>query len=47
MNFGDKFDTALVANRRGKVADAVYAHVVTNALIALAVLLFDRWSLWS
>lgn len=27
--------------------DAVGAHVVANALIAWAVLVGDRWSLWS
>ncbi len=33
--------------RRGRVADAVYAHMTTNALIAAYVLWSGRWSMWS
>ncbi len=32
--------------RRGRVADAVIAHATTNALIAAAVLMIGKWSLW-
>lgn len=32
--------------RRGRIADAVVAHAVANALIAVAVLGFGRWDLW-
>ena len=32
---------------RGKLSDAVAAHLTTNGLIALAVLMFQQWSLWS
>jgi exosortase E/protease (VPEID-CTERM system) len=38
---------ALIARRRGKLCDAVFAHAVTNALIAAAVLLEGAWWLWS
>src|SRR5262249_30972741 len=37
---------ALALYRRGRVADAVLAHAVTNALIAAYVLVTGRWSLW-
>jgi len=37
----------LALNHRGNVVDAVLAHAVTNALIAVAVLATGRWSLWS
>ena len=33
--------------RRGQVAEAVYAHMTTNVLIAGYVLWFGRWSMWS
>ena len=33
--------------RRGKVADAIMAHAITNALIAVEVLLFGNWTLWN
>lgn len=33
--------------RQGRLSDAVIAHVTANALIALAVLGFDQWHLWS
>ncbi len=33
--------------RRGRLADAVIAHMTTNGLIALAVLLGGRWSLFT
>ena len=38
---------ALAYYRRGKLADAVVAHMVTNGLIALFVLVFGEWLLWS
>jgi exosortase E/protease (VPEID-CTERM system) len=38
---------ALALYRRGKLADAVLAHVVTNLLIALSVLVLGAWSLWT
>ena len=38
---------ALAFYRRGKLADAAVAHIVTNGLIALFVLAFGEWSLWS
>jgi len=37
---------ALAMYRRGKVADAVIAHAVTNALIAADVLIMGNWGLW-
>ncbi|MCX7108965.1 MAG: exosortase E/protease, VPEID-CTERM system [Proteobacteria bacterium] len=33
--------------RRGKLADAIVAHLVANSLIALSVLAFGKWALWS
>src|SRR5215467_8521665 len=33
--------------RRGEIAEAVYAHMTTNALIAAYVLWFGHWSMWS
>ena len=33
--------------RRGRVGEAVYAHMTTNGLIAAYVLWSGRWSLWS
>lgn len=36
----------LICHRRSQLADAVTAHAITNALIALSVLVFGRWSLW-
>ncbi len=38
---------ALALYRRGKLADAVAAHMTANALIAVAVLVYGEWSLWS
>jgi exosortase E/protease (VPEID-CTERM system) len=38
---------ALVVCRSGKVADAVVAHAVTNALIAAYVLSTGSWTMWS
>lgn len=38
---------ALALYRRGRLGDAVVAHMTTNALIALLVLTQSRWSLWS
>jgi membrane protease YdiL (CAAX protease family) len=32
--------------RRGSIGDAVVAHAVSNALVAVAVLGFGRWDLW-
>ena len=32
--------------RRGKIGDAVLAHAVTNALLAIGVLLTGDWRLW-
>jgi exosortase E/protease (VPEID-CTERM system) len=37
---------AFAMYRRGKVADAVIAHAVTNALIAADVLILGNWGLW-
>lgn len=38
---------ALVLYRRGQLGDAVLAHITTNALIAVWVLVQGRWALWS
>ena len=38
---------ALAYYRRGRLADAVMAHAITNALIAAYVLATQSWSLWS
>jgi exosortase E/protease (VPEID-CTERM system) len=37
---------ALALYRRGQLGDAIAAHMCTNALIAVYVLMFGRWSLW-
>lgn len=37
---------ALAQQRRGRLADAIAAHAVTNALIAADVLFLGAWSLW-
>jgi exosortase E/protease (VPEID-CTERM system) len=37
---------ALAQRRRGRIADAVVAHAVTNGLICIDVLAFGSWSLW-
>ncbi len=37
---------ALALYRRGQLGDAVMAHMTTNALIAVVVLVDGRWSLW-
>ncbi|MEM7437439.1 MAG: exosortase E/protease, VPEID-CTERM system [Myxococcota bacterium] len=37
---------AYAQGRRGLLSDAILAHAVTNALIALQVLAFGHWSLW-
>jgi exosortase E/protease (VPEID-CTERM system) len=37
---------ALVYYRRGRIGEAVIAHAVANALIAVWVLARDEWSLW-
>lgn len=38
---------AMAVYRRGRLGDAVVAHMTTNGLIAMYVLAFERWSLWS
>jgi len=38
---------ALAVYRRGQIGDAVAAHGTTNALIALHVLVFREWGLWT
>lgn len=38
---------ALVLSRRSQLGDAVLAHITTNALIAIWVLIQGRWALWS
>jgi CAAX prenyl protease-like protein len=38
---------ALALYRRGQLGDAVLAHMTTNALIAVCVLFWGRWALWS
>ena len=38
---------ALAMYRRGKLGDAVLAHAVTNALIAVSVLATGDWTMWS
>ena len=35
-----------LAIRRGRIGEAVVAHAVTNALIAVYVLAFGQWQLW-
>lgn len=37
---------AYAVHRRGRITEAIYAHMTTNALIAGYVLLFDQWWLW-
>jgi exosortase E/protease (VPEID-CTERM system) len=37
---------ALAVYRRGKLGDAVVAHMTTNGLIAASALIFGKWSLW-
>jgi exosortase E/protease (VPEID-CTERM system) len=36
----------MVVIRTGRFGEAVYAHATTNALIAAAVLFWNRWELW-
>jgi CAAX prenyl protease-like protein len=38
---------ALALTRRGQLADAVLAHMTTNALLAGYVLAYQAWALWS
>jgi CAAX prenyl protease-like protein len=38
---------ALALYRRGQLGDAVVAHVTANALIAVYVLVYSKWGLWS
>ncbi len=38
---------AFVVWRTGQLRDAVIAHAVTNALIAVVVLAFGKWALWT
>jgi exosortase E/protease (VPEID-CTERM system) len=37
---------AFVYLRRGRIGDAVFAHVTTNALLAGYVILWGKWTLW-
>ena len=37
---------AYAQKRRGLLSDAITAHAVTNALIAIQVLFAGHWSLW-
>ncbi|MDQ2946310.1 MAG: CAAX prenyl protease-related protein [Acidobacteriota bacterium] len=37
---------ALLAARRGRLGDAIWAHAVTNALLACYVIGLHKWSLW-
>ncbi|MBK8816061.1 MAG: CAAX prenyl protease-related protein [Methylococcaceae bacterium] len=37
---------AFVLYRHGRIGDAIVAHMTTNALIAVSVLAFGKWSLW-
>jgi exosortase E/protease (VPEID-CTERM system) len=37
---------ALAVQRRGRLTDAIVAHAITNALIAVDVLVNDAWALW-
>jgi exosortase E/protease (VPEID-CTERM system) len=37
---------ALAASWRGRLSDAIAAHATTNALLAVAVLVFHNWALW-
>jgi len=36
----------LAMTHKGKLGDAVIAHATTNAILAVYVLLFNRWQLW-
>jgi hypothetical protein len=38
---------ALAVYRRGRLADAVVAHVTANTLVAVTVLLTGNWGLWA
>lgn len=38
---------ALALYRRGRVGDAIVAHMTANGLVAAAVLLAGRWALWA
>jgi exosortase E/protease (VPEID-CTERM system) len=38
---------ALAVYRRGQLSDAIVAHMTTNALLAVYVLIMGKWSLWS
>jgi len=38
---------AIALYQRGKICDAIVAHMTANALIVVAVLGFGRWGLWS
>jgi membrane protease YdiL (CAAX protease family) len=37
---------AIAYLRRGRIGDAVIAHAVTNALLALVVVSMRKWYLW-
>ena len=36
----------ILAIRTNKLGEAIAAHATTNALVAVAVLIFDQWQLW-
>lgn len=38
---------AMAVYRRGRLADAIVAHMTTNGLIALYVIIWGEWSLWT
>jgi exosortase E/protease (VPEID-CTERM system) len=38
---------ALALYQRGRIVDAIVAHMTSNALVAVAVLAFGQWNLWS
>jgi CAAX prenyl protease-like protein len=38
---------ALALYQRGRIVDAIVAHMTSNALIAVAVLGFGQWNLWA
>lgn len=38
---------ALALYQRGRIVDAIVAHMTSNALVAVAVLAFGQWSLWA
>ena len=38
---------ALALYHRGRIVDAIVAHMTSNALVAAAVLAFGQWRLWA